>query len=41
MSRDGQEMVTFTGQGIGHFVGPGKDIDRYRYTNTYVYVVIL
>jgi hypothetical protein len=24
MSRDGQEMVTFTGQGIGHFVGPGK-----------------
>jgi len=24
MSRDGQEMVTFTGQGIGRFVGPGK-----------------
>ena len=24
MSRDGQEMATFTGQGIGRFVGPGK-----------------
>jgi hypothetical protein len=24
ISRDGQEMATFTGQGVGHFVGPGK-----------------
>ena len=24
MSRDGQEMVTYTAEGIGRFVGPGK-----------------
>jgi hypothetical protein len=24
MSRDGQEMATFAGQGVGRFVGPGK-----------------
>jgi hypothetical protein len=24
MSRDGQEIATFTGQGVGRFVGPGK-----------------
>lgn len=24
MSKDGQEMVTWTGQGIGRFTGPGK-----------------
>ena len=24
MSQDGREMVTFTGQGVGRFVGPGR-----------------
>ena len=24
MSKDGQEMATWTGQGIGRFIGPGK-----------------
>ena len=24
ISRDGQEMATFTGQGVGRFIGPGK-----------------
>jgi hypothetical protein len=33
MSKDGQEMVTWTGQGIGRFTGPGKT----RFTGSLFY----